>query len=77
MRLLPRALAALALLSGAVACRAHAATPQLYLYEGASCAVATQDSPARNMIGHQEDGDLVFWTGCTNPAARTTVSSSA
>ncbi len=62
MRLLPRALTALALLSGAAACRAHAATPQLYLYEGASCAVASQNAAARNMLGREEDGDLVFIT---------------
>ncbi len=60
MRHLTRALAALALLSGAVACRAHAATPQLYLYEGNSCAVATQNAAARNMLGRVEDGDDVF-----------------
>ncbi len=64
MRLLTRALATLALLSGgmALAPMAHAATPQLYLYEGASCAVASQNAAARNMLGRIEDGDDVFIT---------------
>ena len=62
MRLLTLALAALALLSGGVALApmVHASTPQLYLYEGNSCSVASQNATARNMLGHVEAGDVLF-----------------
>ncbi len=60
MRLIVCLLAALALLFGAVACRAQAAAPALYVYGGNGCNVAAQNAALRNMLGRKEDGGVVF-----------------
>ena len=63
MRHLIRTLASSAILAAAAACHpkaAHAAVPLLGLYEGASCAIAAQNAPARNMLGRTEDLDTLF-----------------
>ena len=62
MRILSRALAALALLFAGLfgPGLARAATPLLGLYEGNSCNISAQNASARNMLGRQEDIDDVF-----------------
>ncbi len=62
MRLLTRALAALALLcAGLVGPQlAHAATPLVGVYVGPSCNVAAQQAPFRNLLGRTEDIDDLY-----------------